>query len=183
MSPQLPDSEFDEKLKDQKGAIYRFLLKKTRDPELSEDLSQDTLLRAHKSRHSYDTIKGEFSSWLIRIAHNLFLTWLQKKQKGLEESSFDKNQENFIASNSPDTSELVEQKILFHAIKKAIECLPEPERTVIYNKEIVNKKLAQTASELNISVRSVSRKLLSGYDQLRKELINQGIVPEGFVPE
>lgn len=181
MSPPIPDQEFDEQLQSHKDAVYRFLLKKTRDQELSEDLAQDALMRAHKSRHTYEPHKGEFGSWLVRIAHNLFLTYLQKKARGLDESSFDNEQENYIPSSSPDTSELVEQKILFAAIKKAIACLPEPERTVIYNKEIKETKLSETASQLNMSVRTVSRKLLSGYDQLRKELIKQGIVPEGFV--
>ncbi|MCB1172562.1 MAG: RNA polymerase sigma factor [Leptospiraceae bacterium] len=181
MSPALSDPDFDKQLRETKEVVYRYLLKRTRDPDLAQDLAQDALLRAHKFRQKYDTDKGAFHAWLFRIAHNVHLTWIQKQQRQGDQSSLDNEQENYIAADEPDISETVEQKILYQSIKKAIACLPEPERTVIYNKEIKGQKLADTARELDVSIRTVSRRLLSGYDILRKALLEQGIAPEGFV--
>lgn len=69
--------------------IYGFLLTRTQDPDLAEELTQETFYQAVRSAHKYDgTCK--VSTWLCQIAKHLWYQELDKrKRKGtsmLEES-------------------------------------------------------------------------------------------------
>ena len=60
--------------------IYAFLLSRTEDPGLAEELTQETFYQAVKSLNSF---KGQSSAstWLRGIANNVWLK--QKKEKDL----------------------------------------------------------------------------------------------------
>lgn len=69
--------------------VYGFLLTRTQDPDLAEELTQETFYQAVRSAHKYDgTCK--VSTWLCQIAKHLWYQELDKrKRKGtsmLEES-------------------------------------------------------------------------------------------------
>lgn len=168
-------------LKLHKDAIFYYLYKKTNDRDLAQDLAQDVYLRIHKSAHTFDSQKGDFGAWSNRIAHNVFLTHLKKTGRMPPESTLDSADEEYIPSTQVTTAEVVEKNILLQEIKKAIQCLPEPEKTVFINKEIHNKKLGDTATQLDMSIRTISRKLVSAYELLKIELEKQGISAEGFI--
>jgi len=57
--------------------VYNYLLSLTKDPFLSEDLMQETFLRAYKGLKRF---KGEctVSTWLCGIAKNLFIDYKRK---------------------------------------------------------------------------------------------------------
>ena len=50
--------------------IFNFLLKMTRDRDISQDITQEVFYKAIKYRKSYN--KGKFSSWIYTIARNIF---------------------------------------------------------------------------------------------------------------
>lgn len=61
--------------------VYYFLLSLSSNPELSEELTQETFYRALKNIHKF---KGEcqLQSWLCQIGKHAYLSWV-KKQKHL----------------------------------------------------------------------------------------------------
>src|SRR5262249_47413426 len=66
--------------------IYRYLLWLTERPEVAEDLSQETLVRAWRHLDTFDD-RASLRSWLHRIAHREFLRFLrsQRDQAALDE--------------------------------------------------------------------------------------------------
>lgn len=180
MQSQLPDKKIEELIQSYQNRIRSFILKRCGNADLADDLTQDVLLRIHKSRHTFDPNRGEFSSWALRIAQNVLSTDYKKRKTRDEQSMAPEISENIPDTINPGSE--VDQKNLLSQIKSAIECLPEPERTVIINKEIKNKKLSETANELGVTVRTVSRRLLSAYDLLRTELSKRSITPEEYTP-
>ena len=58
--------------------VRRFLLNLTSgDVELSNDLSQETFIKAYSNITSFKNLSG-FSTWLFRIAYNVFYDYLNK---------------------------------------------------------------------------------------------------------
>jgi RNA polymerase sigma-70 factor, ECF subfamily len=52
------------------GSVYGFLVRRLGDSALAEDLYQETFLRLHRARRSYDPSRP-FRAWLFAIVHNL----------------------------------------------------------------------------------------------------------------
>lgn len=50
--------------------IYRYIFYRTHDREVAEDLTSATFLKAIKNVQRFDVSKGNFSSWIYRIARN-----------------------------------------------------------------------------------------------------------------
>jgi RNA polymerase sigma-70 factor, ECF subfamily len=68
-------------------AVYAFALRMTNDPELAEDVTQQTFVNAWKRLSSYDT-ERRFITWLLAIARNAAIDTLRKK-KSVPLSYFD----------------------------------------------------------------------------------------------
>lgn len=70
----------------------------------------------------------------------------------------------------------IESKIVEEELREIISSLPEPEKSIILLKEINNYTLEKTSQALNISSRTVSRRLLKALDLLREELERRKVV-------
>lgn len=63
---------FDQLVKKYQSPIRRFFLNLTcGDSELSDDLAQDTFIKAYTNIASFRNLSS-FSTWLYRIAYNIF---------------------------------------------------------------------------------------------------------------
>ena len=60
--------------------VYAFLLTKTQNPDLAEELTQETFYQAVKSIHKFKE-QSRVSTWLCGIARNVWFDHL-RKQKG-----------------------------------------------------------------------------------------------------
>lgn len=105
--------------------IYRFLLAKTHNPELSEDLTQETFYYAVKDINKF---KGncKLSVWLCQISKNLLYKEYNKKRKALNIVSDDISPE--IPSNYSLEEEIIEKENkenLYYSINKLDEVTKE----------------------------------------------------------
>lgn len=62
-----------------RNRVYNFILKMTFSKEDSEDLTQEVFVRAYNSLYQYNS-KWCFSTWLFKIAVNVFKTEYTKKK-------------------------------------------------------------------------------------------------------
>lgn len=105
--------------------IYKFLLAKTNNPELAEDLTQETFYYAVRDINKF---KGncKLSVWLYQIAKNLLYKEYNKKRKALNIISDDISPE--IPSNYNVEEEIIEKenkKDLYYNINKLDEVTKE----------------------------------------------------------
>ena len=74
------EAAFSELVIRYKDRLHNFLFRYTQNHKDCEDLVQETFLRVHKSRHSYERI-AKFSTWMYTIAINLAKSLYKKKKK------------------------------------------------------------------------------------------------------
>ncbi len=116
------------------GTVYGFLLSKTGNPDLAEELTQETFFRAVKASGKF---KGDstVSTWLCGIAKRVLFEYFRKQKK----EKLPKEPEGYAAS--------VEEEIFRDwdnlQIIKAIHHLEEPVREVMYLRLIGNLSFAQ----------------------------------------
>ena len=127
---------FDKLVKKYQSPIRRFFLNLTcGDKELSDDLAQDTFLKAYTNLASFRNL-ANFSTWLYRIAYNVFYDYIRsvKQTEDLEGASVD-------ASLSTEQEDFGQKSDVYQALNK----LKEIERTCItlfYMEELSIDKIA-----------------------------------------
>lgn len=111
--------------------VYRFLLKYCHDPQLAEELTQETFLRAMNSIERYD-YSCKISVWLCQIAKHIFLQYLKKRGKEIpaEEISLDEMTGQETADKGVEDHLIRKYELL--DVLKDMQRLPEQMREVIY---------------------------------------------------
>ncbi len=112
--------------------IFSFIFHFFRDHALSEDLTQETFLRAFRFIGSFRP-REKFSSWLYSIAKNLCIDEVRRRQKGTTVDIDAVDPEALVsdmplATNPLAASVMVQQGEL---LRKAVARLPEKYRTSI----------------------------------------------------
>lgn len=120
--------------------VYGFLLAKTRNPELAEELTQETFYQALKNLDSFRG-NSSVSTWLCGIAKRLWYNSLQKQKRQQELSSALSNQEQAAWEESAE--EAVFQEMNHMELLKRLHRLKEPGREVMYLRLISDLTFAQ----------------------------------------
>ena len=72
---------FDQLVKKYQAPVRRFFLNLTcGDSELSDDLAQDTFIKAYTNLASFRNLSS-FSTWLYRIAYNIFYDYIRSRKE------------------------------------------------------------------------------------------------------
>lgn len=110
---------YDKILIDNKEFLTSIFLRKGCNSDLSNDLYQELYLKVYNQlqRGKYDSKKGKFLGWVVRIASNLFIDHVRKQNRSKEIKMKywygDKNKEINILDYKPDTTLNQEQKIVY----------------------------------------------------------------------
>ena len=113
---------FDQLVKKYQSLVRRFFLNLTcGDNELSDDLAQDTFIKAYTNLASFKNLSN-FSTWLYRIAYNVFYDYLRSRK---DTADLDTREVDTHWNTSQDD---VGQQI---DIYQALATLKEMERTCI----------------------------------------------------
>lgn len=128
---------FDRLVKKYQSPLRRFFLHLTcGDADLSDDLAQDTFIKAYTNLASFGSLSS-FSTWLYRIAYNVFYDYLRSHKEevvGLETTQVD-------ALYHTSQRDLGQHLDLYHALST----LKEIERTCItlfYLQDLSIEKIA-----------------------------------------
>jgi len=152
--------------------------------DLTQDLTQETFLRAYRSRMTY-TPKASFASWIYRIATNLCHDEFRRKRSAHTVSlntSFtfqinEKGEEETCALYEmiPDDSVIppnveVEREEQRMRLRAAIESLSEKHRVVIIMHVYKGMEYAQIAEQLGCSVGTIKSRMHYAIKTLRQML-------------
>lgn len=153
--------------------IFNYIYRLTGSYETSEDILQDTFINvieySKKTILNNDTIK----SLLYKTAHNLSINYLKKNEKT---DSLDEDIHYLPTTNTVD-DDLFAQEI-HKEVSEALKGLDTISRSIFILKRDNNYTNEEIAKLLNISERTVRRKLQSTLSHILLHLKNKGFYEE-----
>ncbi|MFN8665726.1 MAG: sigma-70 family RNA polymerase sigma factor [Gemmatimonadaceae bacterium] len=158
--------------------VFSLIFRMVRDREVSEDLAQDTFI---KVLNHIDKYRPEFklSSWLFKIANNVAIDHLRKRQ--LETVSIDGSPNALSAAEMEATSfdvvarqetalEEMEARELGSAIERAIQKLRPEYRACIMLRHVEGRSYEEIAATLDLPLGTVKTYIHRARHQLRDAL-------------
>jgi len=142
------------------AAIRNYVFYRSGDTEVATDIAQETFLKIWEKQNSIqpERIKG----LLYKIAGDLFVSHYRKEKRSFK----------FFNHFVPEKNGLTPEEILtFKQLKvsyqKALEKLPEKQRTVFLMSRFENLKYTEIAEALGISVKAVEKRMGLALNHLR----------------
>lgn len=130
--------------------LLRVIARFIRDPDLAEDLAQETFLRVYEKLDQFDTSR-RFGPWLFRVGVNLTLDHLRKKKRrgwiGLfsEHTCGNEETRSYDPGQADPRIAADEQQ----EVRRVLEDIPEKYRTVLVLRDLENFSTSEIAAILN----------------------------------
>ena len=126
--------------------LLRVIQRFVRDPDLAEDLAQETFLRVYERMDQFDASR-RFGPWLFRIGVNATLDFLRRRKRRIWASLFtDNGQERWPDPGTDDPRTKID---LHQEVWKVIEKLPEKYRIVLVLRDLEGFSTSEIAAILN----------------------------------
>ena len=136
-----------------------------RDENQSDDIVQNTFIKAYKNLHGFNT-KRKFSSWIYRIAHNEAVNMIRKRKK---EISLDKN--SWVREKFASKEDIIgdfEKKEAVKMIKSSFNRLPIIYRSPLTLFFLEEKSYEEISDILRIPKGTVGTRIGRGKGLLKK---------------
>ena len=155
------------------SSVYFFIFRLTGSKEDSEDIAQETFIKAWQKLSKFDTNKN-FKTWLFSIAKNTAIDKSRKK-KSINFSSLNIDEDFDFESSLPDTEplqdEIFTKKESEENLKEALDKLSDNQRLLIYlhiNEELTFEEIAGVLDKPMNTVKSQYGRALSKLKELLK---------------
>ncbi len=141
--------------------VYKYLLSKTHNEHIAEELTQETFYQAIKSIDRFDG-KSKASTWLCAIAKNQLNSYL-RKHPAFEEV------ENITASVRSAEDEYIKAESRVELMKK-LHSTPEPYREIMYLRIFGNLSFKEIGEIMDKTENWARVNFYRGKEKLKKEL-------------
>lgn len=109
--------------------IYPYILSSIKDPNLSQDLAQDVLLKLHRYSGLFKQ-QSKFSTWVYQITKNTLHTYFQARQR---RETIESNYSEDLCEENANPEQMITGLETNHRIMSALLKLPEKmKNTFIY---------------------------------------------------
>lgn len=156
---------FDMLVKKYQSSIRRFFLNLTLgDSELSDDLAQETFIKAYTNIASFKNLSS-FSTWLYRIAYNIFYDYVRSRKEAIDLNASEVDKTYHVEQEN------IGQKIDIYA---SLKTLKETERTCITLFYMEDLSIDKIAGILNCPQGTVKSHLARAKEKLSDYLKQNG---------
>jgi len=146
-------------------SIFRFVVSKTSDREIGNDLMQETFTRAWDYYASGNKVE-QWKAFLFRTAYNLVVDYYRKKRSSsLEQLEED---QGFVPHDTKLSGSQMSQDAEAKRVLAAIENLDESYREILSMRYINDLPVKEIAELLGLSQNVVSVRIHRGIEMLRK---------------
>ena len=147
---------FDLLLSRNEVKLFSYIMFVVHDEQLANDIFQETFVKAivKLQNHLYST-NGKFSSWLMRIAHNVIIDGYREQRNF---RMIDQGENNDLSSLRGDSvmdsfaeREMVKSQVM-NDVQKLMMYLPANQREVVYMRYYQQMSFKEIAETTNVSI-------------------------------
>jgi RNA polymerase sigma-70 factor (ECF subfamily) len=154
-----------------------------RDRRLAEECVQDLFLNLWQRPHTYDSQRGAFVGWLMRVARNRAIDMLRRQRErrfadfaiGADGESF--NPEVFLVDPAPDPGDQAVTSDTGDRVRAALALLSTEQRETLELAYFGGLSQSEIAERLNRPLGTVKTQIRTGMQRLARELT--GYRPNG----
>ncbi|MBQ8361299.1 MAG: sigma-70 family RNA polymerase sigma factor [Bacteroidaceae bacterium] len=170
---------FDVLLDRYKNKIYSYIYFIVHNEELTEDLFQETFVKAIVTiQQGRYTDNGKFSAWLTRIAHNLVIDFFRQERN--ENQISDSETDADLFNNIKFSEDTIEKQMVFDQILedvgRLVEMLPENQREVVHMRYYQNLSFKEIADITGVSINTSLGRMRYALLNLRRMAEEKNIV-------
>jgi RNA polymerase sigma-70 factor (ECF subfamily) len=177
MAPTVPDSQPRPKNDGDADAFLRALYaehsahlrahvgRMLYDPQLAEDVIQETMLRAWRKSDTLSPERGSIGGWLIRVAHNIAIDRLRARRARPAEVD-----EAHADAGTWSVTDHAEATVNSVYVARALQRLSRGHRAVLHEVYFADRTCAEAAAVLGIPVGTVKSRLYHALRRLREAI-------------
>ena len=155
---------FDELVRRYQSPVRRFFLHQTLgDSQLSDDLAQDTFIKAYVNISSFHGLSS-FQTWLMRIAYNVFYDYTRRRQVTISDRPIETVRQPTVDSTQSLSMDIYD----------ALALLKPDERTCITLQLIDGYDISGIAKIMGLKEGTVKSHLSRGKEKLANYLRKNG---------
>ena len=147
--------------------LKSFFLKAGTNPQMAEELVQETFAQIWRKAHLYDSSKAAASTWIFTIARN------QRIDRLRSEKTFVYKDQDFFASQLVSEEEQtrdVHRSELVERVSKALSLLPANQAEIVNLAFYEDATHADIARKLSLPLGTVKSRMRLAFGRLRKIL-------------
>lgn len=158
--------------------LFKTALRLTRSVEESEDLLQETYLKAYRHYHQF-TEGTNLKAWLFRIMKNSFINSYRRSKNRPQMMDFDelRDSNTGFEESTPTTAgpevDLLAQE-LDHEIRDALMALPHHYRMAVLMVDLQGLSYQEVADALEVPIGTIMSRLYRGRKKIEHALLSFG---------
>ncbi|QBI21214.1 sigma-70 family RNA polymerase sigma factor [Egibacter rhizosphaerae] len=166
-----PRPSWDEVAETYGPRVYRMAYHLTGDADEAADLAQDVFVRVYRNLHRYRP--GAFDGWLYKIAKNLFLDRVRRRQR-VRMQAFGEDGGEATPSGEPGPADVVERRTLEARLESGLAALPPEWRLAVVLCDIEGLAYEEISRVTGWPVGTVRSRIHRGRRRLREHLEASG---------
>lgn len=154
-----------------KSKVYYYIFQIVRDKELTEDIFQDTFIKAIMTIQQGRYFEsGRFLSWINRIAHNLIIDFFRKEKN---ENTISADGYEYDITNNSKLSDLSIEDILsneqvLNDVVKMVDYLPQVQQEVVRMRFFEDLSFKEIAEKTDVSINTALGRMRYALLNMRK---------------
>lgn len=161
------------------GPLIGFFFRNTHDSQLSEDLTQETLLRIYNQAWDY-LPGGKFRGWMYRIARNLLIDNVRRQShdaliRAVKASQLEDDGMSRLAGEIVSPSERADFREIAELVDELLQEIPEDQRLTFVLHHYAGLSLSEVADAMETSLPTSKSRLRLAREKLREKLLSRGV--------
>lgn len=153
--------------------IYSFIFLMVRQRDLAEDVFQDVFVKViHSLQSGKYSENGRFTSWVMRIAHNLVIDHFRKQKNqpmvSNDQYSYDIFNHTRFSDHTVEDRMVYDQ--LLSEVASLVEELPDSQKEVIRLRHYFGLSFKEIAEETNVSINTALGRMRYALINMRKKM-------------